>query len=72
MAEKLDLLCILIVVAEPPPMTTISHEEAAEVQAQCNDFGVPLLGIYCGVEIAPFLGKSRGLDWSGVFVVFAE
>lgn len=48
------------------------HEEAAEVQAQCNDFGVPLLGIYCGVEIAPFLGKSRGLDWSGVFVVFAE
>jgi hypothetical protein len=48
------------------------HEEAAEVQAQCNAFGVPLLGIYCGVEIAPFLGKSRGLDWSGVFVVFAE
>jgi len=48
------------------------HEEAAEVQAQCNAFGVPLLGIYCGVEVAPFLGKSRGLDWSGVFVVFAE
>ena len=48
------------------------HEEAAEIQAQCNAFGVPLLGIYCGVEIAPFLGKSRGLDWSGVFVVFAE
>lgn len=47
------------------------YEEAAEVQQQCNEFGVPLLGIYCGVEIAPFLGKSRGLDWSGVLVVFA-
>lgn len=32
---------------------------------------VPLLGIYSGVEIAPILGRSRGLDWTGVFTLFS-
>jgi hypothetical protein len=48
--------------------TTI--EEAAEVQNTLTRFGCPLLGIYSGVEIAPFLGKSRGLDWTGLLLVF--
>jgi hypothetical protein len=47
-------------------------EEAAEVQEICNNHRVPLLGFYSGVEIAPFLHRSRGLDWSGVLVVLAE
>jgi len=46
-------------------------EEASEVQKVLNHSGVPLLGFYSGVEIAPFLGRSRGLDWTGVLVVFA-
>lgn len=46
-------------------------EEAAEVQAACNRYGLPLLGFYSGVEIAPLLGKSRGLDWTGVFIVLS-
>jgi len=47
-------------------------EEASEVQKIFNARGIPLLGFYSGVEIAPFLGKSQGLDWTGVLIVFAE
>lgn len=47
-------------------------EEAAEVQALFRRQDVPLLGFYSGVEIAPCLGKSRGLDWTGVLLVFTE
>jgi len=47
-------------------------EEAAEVQKICNQYNVPLLGFYSGVEIAPVQGKSRGLDWTGVLLTFAE
>lgn len=45
-------------------------EEASEVQKVLNRHGVPLLGFYSGVEIAPLLGKSRGLDWTGVLILF--
>jgi hypothetical protein len=33
---------------------------------------MPLLGFYSGVEIAPFLGGSRALDWTGVLIVLSE
>jgi hypothetical protein len=46
-------------------------EEAAEVQAALNQWGVPLLGFYSGVEVAPLLGRTRGLDWTGVLLVLA-
>jgi hypothetical protein len=44
-------------------------EEAVEIQKALNHAGCPLLGFYSGVEIAPFLNKSRGLDWTGVLLV---
>jgi small ligand-binding sensory domain FIST len=47
-------------------------EEAAEVQKVLNRYKAPMLGFYSGVEIAPFLQKSRGLDWTGVLLVLAE
>jgi len=47
-------------------------EEAAEVQQVFNKYNIPLLGFYSGVEIAPLLGKSRGLDWTGVLLVLTE
>ena len=46
-------------------------EEASEIQNVCNEFSVPLLGFYSGVEIAPLLGESRGLDWTGVLIILA-
>ncbi len=47
-------------------------EEAAEVQRVMNSYATPLLGFYSGVEVAPILGKSRGLDWTGVVMVVAK
>ena len=47
------------------------REEAAIVQEIVGD-RVPLLGFYSGVEIAPLLGKSRGLDWTGVLTVLSR
>jgi small ligand-binding sensory domain FIST len=48
------------------------EEEAGEVQRVLKEAGVPLLGFYSGVEIAPMLGRSRGLDWTGVLILLAE
>lgn len=56
-------------------MATISGgaiEEASFVQQACQEYGVPLLGIYTGVEIAPIGSRSYGLDWSGVLLVLAH
>jgi hypothetical protein len=47
-------------------------EEASEVQDAFNKYNTPLFGFYSGVEVAPLLGKSRGLDWTGVLLVFAK
>jgi hypothetical protein len=48
------------------------REEAAEVQQVLREAGIPLLGFYSGVEIAPLAGRSRGLDWTGVLVLLSE
>lgn len=47
-------------------------EEASEVMEILNRYQTPLLGFYSGVEIAPMLGRSRGLDWTGVLTVFTR
>ncbi|MCE5250289.1 FIST C-terminal domain-containing protein [bacterium] len=47
-------------------------EEAAEIQKVFNETQTPLFGFFSGVEIAPFIGKSRGLDWTGVLIVLAQ
>ena len=48
------------------------NEESSEIQRVFNQYDLPLLGFYSGVEVAPLLGKSRGLDWTGVLLVLAE
>lgn len=40
-------------------------EDASVVQARLGG-RTPLLGCYVGREVAPFLGRSRPLDWTGV------
>lgn len=50
-------------------------ELAAEtkiIQRHLNAAGIPLLGIYTGVEIAPVGAISRSLDWSGVLVILTQ
>jgi hypothetical protein len=49
----------------------ILEEEAKEVQNILNRNNIPLFGFYSGVEIAPFLNKNRGLDWTGVLTIFS-
>jgi small ligand-binding sensory domain FIST len=44
-------------------------EEAGVLQAELGG-DIPLLGFYSGVEIAPLLGRSRPLDWTGVLTLF--
>ncbi len=47
-------------------------EEAAEVQRVLNHYGCPLFGFYSGVEVAPLLQRSRGLDWTGVLLMLTD
>ena len=46
-------------------------EEGAIIQETIGS-KMPLLGFYSGVEIAPFMGGSRALDWTGVLIVLTE
>src|SRR5438067_11956353 len=47
-------------------------EEAEVVQRALADRGVPLLGMYSGVEIARFGAQVQALDWTSVLCVFSE
>jgi len=46
-------------------------EEASIIQKNLGR-DIPLLGFYSGVEIAPFMGKSRGLDWTAVLIILSR
>lgn len=48
----------------------VDLEDALVVQDAARE-RTPLLGIYSGVEIARVAGKSRALDWTGVFCLFS-
>ncbi len=45
------------------------REEAGIIQTKLAA-DIPLLGFYSGVEIAPLMGRSRPLDWTGVLTLF--
>jgi len=47
-------------------------EEASVVQGVMREAGVPMFGFYSGSEIAPLLGRNRGMGWTGVLTLFAE
>lgn len=46
--------------------------EEADIVRKTIGKDIPLLGFYSGVEIAPLMGKSRGLDWTGVLLVMSR
>ncbi|WP_338929160.1 FIST C-terminal domain-containing protein (plasmid) [Roseomonas mucosa] len=47
-------------------MVSGTATEEAQVVTETITDGVPFLGFYSGVEIAPVRGISRPLDWTGV------
>lgn len=49
-----------------------SPTEEAEMVSRGLDRSVPLIGFYSGVEIAPFNGYSRPLDWTGVLTTLSR
>ena len=49
-----------------------AETEEADLVLQNFPPGLPLLGFYSGVEIAPFNGYSRPLDWTGVLTVLGR
>ncbi len=46
--------------------------EEAELVMRGMESAFPMLGFYSGVEIAPFAGYSRPLDWTGVLTVLRQ
>jgi small ligand-binding sensory domain FIST len=49
--------------------SSLYDDETAPIRQQVAT-RCPLLGFYSGVEIAPILGRSRPLDWTGVLALF--
>lgn len=49
-----------------------SETEEADVVRKTIGESIPFLGFYSGVEIAPLLGRSRPLDWTGVLTIFTN
>jgi hypothetical protein len=64
-----NLLALYIDCAGRVSARSGAPQEEAELVGQGLAPGVPLLGFYSGVEIAPFGGYSRPLDWTGVLTV---
>jgi hypothetical protein len=47
------------------------QEEADQIINEIKKYHIPLFGFYSGVEVAPLLGHSRGLDWTSVLIILA-
>jgi len=66
------LLAIYIDCAGRASARSGATQEEAELVIDGLNPLTPLLGFYSGVEIAPFQGYSRPLDWTGVLTVLYE
>ena len=63
------LFCLYVDCAGRASARTGAAVEEADLVRRDLDRAVPLLGFYSGVEIAPFHGRPRALDWTGVLAV---
>jgi hypothetical protein len=50
------------------PYVGLDEDESTPVRERIGAL-CPLLGFYSGVEIAPFRGRARPLDWTGVLLI---
>lgn len=67
--DKARLLALYIDCAGRASARSGAAEEEAQLVVDGLIEGMPLLGFYSGVEIAPFSEYSRPLDWTGVLTV---
>lgn len=72
LAAQDDLLCALYIdcAGRSIAFSGMDDDESGPVRELVGP-RCPLLGFYSGVEIAPFMGRSRPLDWTGVLALFA-
>lgn len=72
LAGQDDLLCALYIdcAGRSIAFSGMDEDESGPVRELLGP-RCPLLGFYSGVEIAPFMGRSRPLDWTGVLALFA-
>jgi len=69
MAGREALLALYIDCAGRGSARSGSPDEEADLVRRAMPPDIPLLGFYSGVEVAPFDGYSRPLDWTGVIAV---
>ncbi|MGK9168543.1 FIST C-terminal domain-containing protein [Inquilinus limosus] len=69
--EGQPLLAIYIDCAGRASARSGAAVEEARLVAEGLDPAIPFLGFYSGVEIAPFDGYSRPLDWTGLLTVLS-
>lgn len=50
------------------PFSGADEDESSPVRERVAA-ACPFLGVYTGIEIAPFLGRARPLDWTGVLLL---
>jgi small ligand-binding sensory domain FIST len=65
-----NLLALYIDCASRSSTAFGGEMEEAELVGRHIPEGIPFIGVYAGVEIAPMRGRSRPLDWSGVLTLW--
>jgi small ligand-binding sensory domain FIST len=68
-ADSQALAALFIDCAGRAPAFSGAAVDEAEVVASLLAGRLPWIGFYSGVEIAPYLGRGRPLDWTGVLGV---
>lgn len=53
------------------PFSGAEEDESKPVRERVGAIS-PFLGVYTGIEIAPFLGRARPLDWTGVLLLCTQ
>jgi hypothetical protein len=69
LADKACVLGLYFDCAGRSGLVSGSTSEEAQLMVRLCRPDLPVLGFFSGVEIAPLMGRSRPLDWTGVLTV---
>lgn len=72
LADKTSLIGLYFDCAGRSGLISGCATEEADVMMRHLRADIPVLGFYSGVEVAPLMGRSRPLDWTGVLSVICR